>query len=162
LWRRAIKDRPLALSSETRRVAWILVARVFGILLWVSGLLVTTIAISRHTQETAAEAREALARLERIFLRGMAGPGALLTLLAGMTMVANNPSYDLHTRRLHVKLLFVILRIVLHGAIAVTAKYFAAGRKALQRNQARVLQGAVVLVFLLIRICTLPGEVFLT
>ncbi len=143
-------------------VAWILVAHVFGITLWVSGLLVTTIALSRHTQEATAEARAALARLERIFLRGLADSGALLTLLAGITLVANNPSYYLHARWLHIKLLFVVMLIVLHGAIAMGSKLFAAGRITLQRGQARVLLVAIVLVFLLILISTLPGEVFLT
>ena len=143
-------------------VAWILVAHVFGITFWVSGLLVTCMALVRHTQEAAAEARQALARLERIFLRGLADVGALLALVAGITLVAHNPSYYLHARWLHIKLAFVLMLIVLHGAIAVGSKRFAAGRITLQRSQARVLVVAVLLVFLLILISTLPGEVFLT
>jgi len=143
-------------------VAWILVAHVFGITFWVSGLLVTCLALVRHTQETAAEARQALARLERIFLRGLADVGALLALVAGITLVAHNPSYYLHARWLHIKLAFVLMLIVLHGAIAVGSKRFVAGRITLQRSQARVLVVAVLLVFLLILISTLPGEVFLT
>jgi hypothetical protein len=35
-------------------------------------------ALTRHTQEASAEARYALSRLERIYLRGLADPGALL------------------------------------------------------------------------------------
>jgi len=143
-------------------VAWILVAHVFGITFWVSGLLVTCMALVRHTQEAAAEARQALARLERIFLRGLADVGALLAIVAGITLVAHNPSYYLHARWLHIKLAFVLMLIVLHGAIAVGSKRFAAGRITLQRSQARVLVVAVLLVFLLILISTLPGEVFLT
>jgi putative membrane protein len=143
-------------------IAWILVAHVFGIMLWVSGLLVTTIALSRHIQETTAEGRDAMARMERIFLRGLADPGALLTLLAGITLISNNPAYYLHARWLHIKLLFVLMMIVLHGAIAVGTKLFATGRISLQRGQARVLLVAVLLIFLLILISTLPGEVFLT
>ena len=143
-------------------VAWILVAHVFGITFWVSGLLVTCMTLVRHTQEAAAEARQALARLERIFLRGLADVGALLALVAGITLVAHNPSYYLHARWLHIKLAFVLMLIVLHGAIAVGSKRFAAGRITLQRSQARLLVVAVLLVFLLILISTLPGEVFLT
>jgi hypothetical protein len=52
--------------------------------------------------------------------------------------------------------------ILLHGAIAVGAKRFATGRIALQRGQARAVVVAVIVVFLLILISTLPGEVFLT
>jgi hypothetical protein len=44
----------------------------------------------------------------------------------------------------------------------VGTKLFAAGRITLQRGQARVLLVAVLLIFLLILISTLPGEVFLT
>ncbi len=143
-------------------VAWILAAHVFGIALWVSGLLVTAMALVRHTQETSAEGREALARLERIFLRGLADVGALLAIVAGIALIANNPSYYLHARWLHIKLAFVLMLIVLHGAIAVGSKRFAAGRILLQRGQAIALVAAVLLVFLLILIVTLPGEVFLT
>jgi len=143
-------------------VAWILVAHVFGITFWVSGLLVTCMALVRHTQEAAAEARQALARMEKIFLRGLADVGALLALVAGITLVAHNPSYYLHARWLHIKLAFVLMLIMLHGAIAVGSKRFAAGRITLQRSQARVLVVAVLVVFLLILISTLPGEVFLT
>jgi hypothetical protein len=52
--------------------------------------------------------------------------------------------------------------ILLHGGIAVGSKRFAAGRITLQRSQAMSLVVAVILVFLLILISTLPGEAFLT
>jgi putative membrane protein len=143
-------------------VAWILVVHVFGITFWVGGLLVTGMALVRHTQETTSDGQNALARLERIFLRGLADVGALLALTAGITLVANNPAYYLHARWLHIKLLFVLMLIVLHGAIAVGSKMLAKGRIALQRSQALLLVVAVILVFLLILISTLPGEVFLT
>jgi protoporphyrinogen IX oxidase len=143
-------------------VHWVLVAHVFGLTLWVSGLLVATIALSRHTQEAGAEGREALARLERIFLRGMADPGALLTLLAGITLISSNPSYYLHAGWLHMKLFFVVTLIVLHVIIAIRCKSFAAGRIVLKPGQARFLMVAVVVVFLLILISTLPGEVLST
>jgi len=143
-------------------VPWILVVHIFGITLWVSGLLVTGMALVRHTQETAPEARQALARLERIYLRALADVGAFLAIAAGITLVANNSSYYLHARWLHIKFAFVLMLIVLHGGIAVASKRFAAGGITLQRGQARALVIAVILVFLLILISTLPGEVFLT
>jgi putative membrane protein len=142
-------------------VPWILVVHIFGITLWVSGLLVTGMALVRHTQETAAEARHALARLERIFLRALADVGALLAIAAGITLISTNPTYYLHARWLHIKFSFVLMLLVLHGAIAVGSKRFATGRISLQRGQALGLVVAVILVFLLILISTLPGEVFL-
>jgi protoporphyrinogen IX oxidase len=143
-------------------VAWTLVVHVFGLMLWVGGLLVTSIALSRQTQETSSQGREVLARLERIFLRGMADPGALLTVLAGIILVASNRSYYLHARWLHIKLAFVAVLIGLHVVIAKRSKMFATGRITLQRGQSRALLVAVVIIFLLILISTLPGEVFLT
>lgn len=143
-------------------VSWILVIHVFGFVFWVSGLLVTTIALLRHTQETSPDARQALARLEKIFLRGMADPGALLTLLAGITMIATNRTYYLHARWLHIKLSFVLAMIVMHIFVAVRTKSYAAGRISLEPGQVRMILMTIVLIFLLILIATLPGEVFLT
>ena len=140
----------------------LLVIHVFGLVFWVSGLLVTSMALTRHTQEASAEARQALARLERIYLRGLADPGALLTLLAGVSLIMTNSSYYLHAPWLHIKLTFVLLLIGLHGVVAMRSKAFAAGRIALQRSEARLLVVATLLLFLSILIATLVGQVYLT
>jgi protoporphyrinogen IX oxidase len=142
-------------------ISWILVIHVFGFVFWVSGLLVTTIALLRHTQETSPEARNALARLEKIFLRGMADPGALLTILAGITMIATNPTYYLHAPWLHIKLSFVIAMIALHIVIAMRTKSYAAGKTSLETGQVRMILITIILVLLLILVSTLPGQVFL-
>jgi protoporphyrinogen IX oxidase len=142
-------------------VAWTLVVHIFGLTLWVSGLLVTTIALSRHAQETSSEGRQALARLERIFLRGMADPGALLTILAGIILISSNSSYYLHAAWLHIKFVFVLMLIGLHGWIGTRSKFLSTGRITLQPGQARTLSVAVALVFLSILIATLPGAVLL-
>ena len=119
-------------------------------------------ALTRHTQETSADARNALARLERIFLRGLADPGALLTILAGVSLISTNASYYLHAPWLHIKLTFVLLLIGLHGLVAVRTKRFATGRIAMQRGEARMLVIAVLFLFLSILIATLVGQVYLT
>ena len=142
-------------------VAWTLVLHIFGLTLWVSGLLVTTIALSRHAQETSQEGRQALARIERIFLRAMADPGALLTILAGIVLISSNRSYYLHAAWLYIKLLFVLMLIGLHGWIATRSKFLSTGRITLRPGQAKTLSVAVIVVFLSILIATLPGEVFL-
>ena len=143
-------------------VSALLVAHVFGLVFWVSGLLVTSMALTRHTQESSPEARQALARLERIFLRGLADPGALLTILAGISLIMTNSSYFLHAPWLHVKLTFVVLLIGLHGFVAVRTKRFGTGRIQLQRSEARWLVVATLLIFLSILISTLVGQVYLT
>ena len=140
----------------------LLVGHVFGLVFWVSGLLVTSMALTRHTQEAAAEARQALARLERIYLRGLADPGALLTILAGVSLISTNSRYYLHAPWLHIKLTFVVLLICLHGWVAVRTKRFANGRITMQRSEARMLVVATLLLFLSILIATLVGEVYLT
>ena len=140
----------------------LLVGHITGLVLWVSGLLVTSMALTRHTQEAAAEARQALARLERIYLRGLADPGALLTIVAGVGLITTNSHYYLHAPWLHIKLTFVFLLIVLHGIVAMRTKAFATGRVALQRSEARMLVLATLFLFLSILIATLVGQVYLT
>ena len=140
----------------------LLVVHVFGLVFWVSGLLVTSMALTRHTQETSPDARQALARLERIFLRGLADPGALLTILAGTGLIMTNSHYYLHAPWLHIKLTFVFLLIVLHGIVAMRTKAFATGRIVLQRNEARLLVIATLFLFVSILIATLVGQVYLT
>ena len=119
-------------------------------------------ALTRHTQEASAEARQALARLERIYLRGLADPGALLTILVGASLIMTNSRYYLHAPWLHIKLTFVLFLIGLHGRVAMRTKAFATGRMEMQRGEARILVVATVLVFLSILIATLVGQVYLT
>jgi putative membrane protein len=119
-------------------------------------------ALTRHTQEASAEARQALARLERIYLRGLADPGALLTILAGVGLIMTNSHYYLHAPWLHIKLTLVLLLIGLHGIVAIRSKAFATGRIALQRSEARLLVLATLFLFLSILIATLVGQVYLT
>jgi putative membrane protein len=140
----------------------LLVVHIFGIVFWVGGLLVTSMALTRHTQESSPEGRQALARLERIYLRGLADPGALLVILAGISLIMTKPSYYLHAPWLHIKLTFVLLLIGLHGMIAVRSKRFASGQIAMQRSEARMLVIFTLLIFLSILISTLVGQVYLT
>ena len=143
-------------------VSVLLVVHVFGLVFWVSGLLVTSMALTRHTQEASGEARQALARLERIYLRGLADVGALLTMLAGVSLIMTNSDYYLHAPWLHIKLTFVLFLIGLHGAVAARTKAFGAGRIAMQRGEARLLVIATLFIFLSILIATLVGQVYLT
>ena len=154
---------PVRLPREVIAVVpALLVAHVFGLVFWVGGLLVTSMALTRHTQETSAEARQALARLERIYLRGLADPGALLTILAGASLISTNSSYYLHAPWLHIKLTFVLLLIGLHGMVAMRTKRFAMGKITMQRSEARMLVAATLFLFLSILIATLVGQVLLT
>ena len=139
----------------------LLVGHVLGLVFWVGGLLVTSMALTRHTQEASADSRQALARLERIYLRGLADPGALLTILAGASLIATNSSYYLHAPWLHIKLTFVLILIGLHGMVAMRTKAFSTGRITMQRSEARLLVVATLFLFLSILIATLVGQVYL-
>ena len=143
-------------------VSWVLVLHVFGLVLWVGGLLATTIIMRYRSIQTPGEAHPALMRLEKILLRGMADPGALFTILGGMILIASNSSYYLHARWLHIKLTFVVLLIGLHWIIGTRSKGMEAGSDKFARRDATLLLAAVVILFLTILIVTLPGEVHLT
>ena len=129
--------------------------------MWVSGLLVTSMALTRHTQESSVEVRQAFARLERIFLRGLADPGALLAILTGAGLISTNAPYYLHAPWLHIKLTFVLFFIALHGWVAARTKGFASGRIEMQRSEARLLVIATLLIFISILIAVLVGQVYL-
>jgi len=143
-------------------VAWLLVLHIFGFTLWISGLLMTTLVLLRHIGEGAPEARAGLAGIEKLGLRAMADPGALLAILAGILLITTNSSYYLHARWLHIKFIFVLLLIALHVIVGTRSKAFASGRITLDRGYVRLLLIVIVLVFLSILIATLPGEVLLT
>ena len=142
-------------------VAWTLVGHIFGLVLWMAGLMMTTVVLVQYSQETSPEVRRTLARLGRISMRGLADPGAFLTLLAGIMLVATNRAYYLHARWLNIKMVFVAVLIGVHGLVALSNKSLVSGRANFQGRQAKLLLGAILLVFLLILISTLPGEVFL-
>jgi uncharacterized membrane protein len=112
-------------------------------------------------QETAPEARQALTRVSRTVLRAFTDPGALVTVVAGIALVATNSHYFLATRWLRIKLAFVVILIFLHVMIAIKAKAASAGRGGTDAGQARTLMILVLLVFLSILIATLPGAVFI-
>lgn len=144
-----------------RVVAWILVAHVFGIVLWLGGLLMTTVLLAQHARETSPEARAALTRLEKKSMRAMADPGALIAILAGVTLILSNPPYYVHATWLHIKLTLVVAMIILHGFIGIEMKSLQKGVTAMTSGKAWWLFGGVLLIFLCILIATLPGEVYM-
>jgi putative membrane protein len=142
-------------------VAWTLVAHVFGFVLWMAGLLMATVVLLQHSQESSPEVRRALPQIGRVCLRGLADPGAVLTLLAGIILVATNRAYYLHAQWLQIKIVFVAVLIGVHAIVAISNKSLLSGRAKLQHSHGKLLFGVILFVFLLILISTLPGEVFL-
>ena len=141
-------------------VPWLLVTHVFGFTFWIGGLLMTAAAVSQYSKEDSAEGREALIRAARRSLRGMADPGALIAIIAGVSLILTNRSYYLHAPWLHIKLTFVVILLGLHGYVGVKSKRLATGGT--QPGQSSWLFIIILLVFLSILIATLPGSVYLT
>lgn len=142
-------------------VSWILVAHVFGIVLWIAGLLMTTVLLSQHARETSPEALTVLTRLEKKSMRALADPGALIAILAGITVILSNSSYYVHAIWLHYKLSLVAVLIILHAFIGVEMKSQQKGSRTMTPGKAWLLFGGVLLVFIAILVATLPGEVYI-
>jgi protoporphyrinogen IX oxidase len=142
-------------------VAWTLVVHIFGIVLWIGGLVMTTVLLAQHARETSPQALAALTRLEKKSMRAMADPGALLAILAGILLIHSNPSYYMRAPWLHIKLTIVIILIVLHAVIGIRMKSLQKGTRPMTSGNAWLLFGAVLLVFICILIATLPGAVYL-
>jgi len=130
-------------------VAWALVFHVLGFVFWMAGLLVASQVLSEHIEETSPTARQALARLESKLLRGVAHPGAAITVLAGIIVLWIQPAY-LHQSWLQAKLFLVAILIGLDLVLTWRIKAFQAGRVELPRWESKAQHGAISLIFLLI------------
>src|ERR1051326_5899176 len=93
-------------------VAWALVFHVIGFVLWMGGLLVATQVMASRTQQSSPEIRAALARLETKLFRGVAHPGAAVTVVAGIVVLLLQPDY-LRQGWLRAKLFLVMIVIAL-------------------------------------------------
>lgn len=128
-------------------VAWALVFHIIGLVFWMAGLLVTTTVLAAHTREESAEARSALERLEAKLLKGSAHPGAALTVIAGIIVLAIQPGY-LHQHWLQAKLLLVAILVGLDIIVYLRTRAFHAGEIELHPRECMILHGAISLVFL--------------
>src|SRR5713226_3245859 len=93
-------------------VAWALLFHILGFVFWMGGLLTATQVLASHTREPSPAVREALGRLETKLLKGVAHPGAAITLVAGIVIVWLQPFY-LQEGWLHAKLTLVAILIVI-------------------------------------------------
>jgi len=130
-------------------VAWALVFHLIGFVFWMAGLLMATQALAAQAEETAPEARAALARYEMKLITGFVYPGAAITVVAGAAVLWLQPDY-LHQGWLHAKLFLVVLLLGLNVKVHWRAKAFAAGRVELKKRDGKMLHGIASLLFLLI------------
>jgi putative membrane protein len=128
-------------------VAWALVFHILGFVFWMAGLLIVTQVLATHTTETEPDARRVLQTLEVKLLKGIALPGAVITVIAGIVVVSLQPDY-LQQAWLHVKLFLVAVMIGLNAVVYLRARAFHAGRIELKRSECMMLHGIISLVFL--------------
>jgi len=135
-------------------VAWTLIFHLTGLVFWLGSLLVVTHVLALHTQETSAEARAALARLEMKLFNGLAHPGAALMVISGSILLAEEPNF-LRAHWLHLKILLVLVLIALDLRVYFRTRAYQAGTITLRRGECMALHGAIALVFTAILILVL-------
>lgn len=129
-------------------LAWTLVFHILGIVFWLGSLLVVTHLLAYDAESESVEVHEVLNRLEGKLFKGIAHPGAIITIISGAILISTNPQYYLHAAWLHVKLFLVIILIALDVITYIRAKAFHAGKITLQRKECMMLHGGIALVFI--------------
>ena len=135
-------------------VTWTLVFHIIGLVFWLGSLLVVTRALAIHTEETAAEARAALSRLESKLLKGFTHAGAAIMVITGFILIAHDPSY-LREHWMHAKLFLVVVLVALDLRVTFRARQLQDGAAAVTRGECMALHGAVALIFFMILILVL-------
>ena len=134
--------------------AWLLVLHLPGMVLWVGGLLVTTLILASHAVESGAAAAAALTRAEQKVFRGFIHPGAAISVLTGLLLILSGPFY-MQAGWFHVKLFLAVILVVLDLRIYFRAKAFYAGHLQLTRGECIASHAAVAVVFLAILVMVL-------
>ena len=130
--------------------AWLLVFHLLGLFFWIGSLLVVTRILAVHTEESSADARQSLARLEKLLFNQMAHPAAAVVVLAGISLIFTNPHYYLRAHWLHAKLLLVGLMIWLDFWLYARANAFHAGRDTMRRGECMAFHGTIAAALLAI------------
>jgi protoporphyrinogen IX oxidase len=136
-------------------IAWTLVFHILGIVFWLGSLLVITHLLAYDAESSSTEVHEALNRLEQKLFKGIAHPGAIITIISGTILISTNTQYYLHAVWLHIKLFLVVVLIVLDVVTSIRAKAFHAGKIKLQRKECMALHGGIALAFTIILIMVL-------
>jgi protoporphyrinogen IX oxidase len=98
---------------------------VYGIVLWVAGLVAVTMLLDAAHGETDPAAKKRLGTFARKVAR-LPDLGATLALIFGLHILFSLKMYRLHY--MHAKLLFVAILIGLHGFVRVKTKQAAEGK----------------------------------
>lgn len=141
-------------------MAWVILFHVVGMVFWIGGLLVATAMLGQHALESSPEAGAALGLAEMRMLRGMANPGAVITIVTGVLLVSPQPAYYLHATWFQAKAILVLCLIVLHAITYRRTSRFVRRQLWVPRKNWMILHGAISLVFLGILVAVLPGRLY--
>ncbi len=139
---------------------WTLLFHITGLVFWIGGLLVATSLLGQHSEDQTGDGRAALGQAEMRILSGMANPGAGITVVTGIVLIALQGQAILRAPWLQAKLTLVAVLIVLHGIVFSRARRVAAGKLVVPRRTWMILHGAISLIFFGILICVLPGSAY--
>jgi putative membrane protein len=128
-------------------LAWTLVFHIIGFVLWTGGLLCATQVMASRTRQKFPDVSAALGLLELKLFKGVAHPGAALTIVAGIIALVLQPN-QLHQGWMHAKLSLVVILIVLDLIAYMRGRASDAGRIILQRRECMALHGGIALVFI--------------
>jgi putative membrane protein len=127
---------------------WTLVFHILGIVFWMGGLLISTHLLRALTLMSSDEARQALSRLLAKVFNGIAHPGAIITILAGMLLFSVNPQYYAAVTWMRVKLLLVLILVALDVATYLMFRAARSGRKKVRQRTLILLHTVTALAFL--------------
>jgi putative membrane protein len=136
-------------------MTWTLVFHILGIVFWLGSLLVVTHVLACDAESESPDVHQALNRLEGKLFKGIAHPGAIITVISGAILISTNPQFYVHAAWLHAKLFLVVILIVLDAVTYIRARAFHAGKITLRRKECMMLHGSIALVFIGILIMVL-------
>lgn len=90
---------------------WILSLHLMAVISWMAGVLYIWRLFVYHAMETETVVMERFQVMERRLLRAITMPAAIVALVTGLTMIAQQPDYLLRQPWLHAKLTLVALLI---------------------------------------------------
>lgn len=93
-------------------MVWLKALHLIGVILWFSSLLHVSRMVKTHSR-APGEAHPTLSDIERRTQLFIGFPGAALTLITGVMMLAQNPGFYMKQGWMHGKLTLVIVAVVL-------------------------------------------------
>ena len=74
-------------------LAWTLVFHILGIVFWLGSLLVVTHLLAFDAESESTEVHEVLNRVEGKLFRGIAHPGAIITVISGASITSTHRGF---------------------------------------------------------------------